>query len=224
MTTLIVGAGSSIASEYLKYYQDSQDSIILLSREKPKWIKSEHWIQTSYTIADGSIDKIKEFNCPSIVVWLASPFKRKLFVNFSEIEIFNELTGPILFQNKLVSSVLPSMISEGFGRFIFAGSLGAKLGDVGSALYTQVKYAQSGLSRAIAVEYGSFGISSNVVQIGLMSGGLAGGLSPNRFNEFQQRTSTKKPVSVADFWQVTNLLVHTDSLNGAEINLDGGFR
>jgi 3-oxoacyl-[acyl-carrier protein] reductase len=98
------------------------------------------------------------------------------------------------------------------------------LGDVGSLLYTQFKAAQSGLSRGLAIEYGRFGITSSVIQLGYLGGGMSDAVPEPRRIEFLARTSTSNPVTTNDFWSLVDAVIHNSSLNGSEINLDGGFR
>ena len=221
---VVVGAGSFLASAIPDDLRTGNSRVIYLSRKKPPFAQLSDWIETRYHVSDGSIDRLAELESVSSVIWLASPDARGLFVNSSLHEIVEGLSEPILFQTLFSQALLPGMMARKHGRFIFAGSVGASLGDVGTLLYTQFKSAQSGLSRGLAIEYGRFGITSNVINIGLLGGGMSSAVPELRQIEFLSRTSKGSPVTASDFWGLVRAVIHNSSLNAAEIDLDGGFR
>lgn len=220
----VVGGGSFLASAIPDDLRTGNSRVIYLSRKKPPFAQRGDWIETRYQASDGSIDRLAQLEPVSSVIWLASPDARGLFVKSSLHEIEEGLSEPILFQTLLSQALLPGMIARKHGRFIFTGSVGASLGDVGSLLYTQFKSAQSGLSRGLAIEYGRFGITSNVINIGFLGGGMSNVVPEPRQLEFLSRTSKGSPVTTNDFWSLVHAIVLNSSLNAAEIDLDGGFR
>lgn len=64
--------------------------------------------------------------------------------------------------------VLPAMRRRRWGRLVFVGSLVGSGGARGNGLYATVKAAQEALARGIALDYGPFGITANVVAPGFI--------------------------------------------------------
>ena len=220
---LVVGAGSSLVSDAQDLEKALGERILHVSRAKPDGVRSEDWIQTQYDPNDGSIERIRSFRDISTVVWLSSPSHQALFAMQEDSEIHTSLVQGVVFQALFVRTILPQMVVSRHGRFIFAGSSRAKSGFAGSLLYMQIKSAQSSLSKGLAIEYGGVGITSNVINIGLLEGGMASDLPPGVAEGILARTSSGKKITAQDFWGLVKYLSTTPAVNGAEIALDGGY-
>ena len=68
----------------------------------------------------------------------------------------------------MARDAVPFQRSEGFGRWILISSLVASIGGHGQSTYIAHKAAMEGFSRALAVEEGRHGITSNVVVPGFV--------------------------------------------------------
>lgn len=69
---------------------------------------------------------------------------------------------------RLVRHVLPDMKARGWGRVIHLGSVAGSLGAAGQAAYSAAKAALEGLSRSVALEAAASGVTSNLVEPGLV--------------------------------------------------------
>lgn len=76
-----------------------------------------------------------------------------------------DLDAPI----DLLTRLLPEMMAARHGRVVLVGSLAAQLAGQGGALYTTHKAGLEGLVRALAVEYGRFGVTANAVTPGFIA-------------------------------------------------------
>ena len=132
--------------------------------------------------------------------------------------------------------VLPSMRDRGWGRIIAVSSLEAKfLKTPMASHYATFKAAVNAFTRAVAVEYGSFGITSNsicpgAVETDLMrTAGLesaeASGMTYEQFiDHYASQTLTGKINTVQEVAAVALLLVSPagSGITGTAINVDGG--
>jgi NAD(P)-dependent dehydrogenase (short-subunit alcohol dehydrogenase family) len=132
--------------------------------------------------------------------------------------------------------VLPGMKERGWGRIIQISSLESKfLKTPMAGHYSTFKAAVNMFSRAVAVEYGSFGITSNsicpgAVETDLMkSAGLdnaeASGMSYEQFlDHYASQTLTGKINTVEEVAAVALLLASQAGagITGTAINVDGG--
>jgi len=74
------------------------------------------------------------------------------------------LTGPFL----LTQAVLPSMRRQAWGRIINIASVNGKRGDPGKAAYCSAKHGLIGLTRVVALETATDGITANAICPGLV--------------------------------------------------------
>lgn len=220
---LIVGAGSSLIDGVSNLSGRFGENVVYMSRQKPGFIDDESWIKTDYNPDGSSVDRVREIKGLRSIVWLASPMHRGLLVNQERDSVSEALSSGPLFQTLLARVALPQMVTAGFGRFVFAGSSGAKLGSLGAITYMQVKAAQAALSKGLAIEYGSFGITSNVINLGVLDSGLSSGLPHETRSRMLERTPGGRRVSPDDFWSLVSHILANPSLNGAEIALDAGY-
>ena len=63
---------------------------------------------------------------------------------------------------------LPGMKSRGFGRIVHIGSLAASRGSRGQVAYAAAKAGLEGLMRSTALEGAAFGVTSNLLELGLV--------------------------------------------------------
>ena len=220
---LIVGAGSSLVDEGSDLSGRFGSDVVYMSREKPGFLPDNSWIRTDYNPGGSSLDRVREIKGLKSIVWLASPMHRGLLLNQEYESVKEALSSGPLFQTLIVKEALPQMVASRFGRFIFAGSSGAKLGSLGAITYMQVKAAQAALSKGLAIEYGAFGITSNVINLGVLDAGLSSGLPHETRSKMLERTPGGKQVSSDDFWSLVAHILVSPSLNGAEIALDAGY-
>lgn len=75
-------------------------------------------------------------------------------------------------------AALPAMRARGYGRIINVGSLAGLAGNVGQANYAAAKAALVGMSRALAREAATDGITVNVVAPGYIETDLVESISP----------------------------------------------
>lgn len=69
---------------------------------------------------------------------------------------------------RLTGLAADAMRRRRWGRIVFVGSLMAQVGGRGYAVYTSLKAAQEGLARSVALDYGAFGVTANVVAPGFV--------------------------------------------------------
>jgi NAD(P)-dependent dehydrogenase (short-subunit alcohol dehydrogenase family) len=63
----------------------------------------------------------------------------------------------------LTRLVLPSMVERGFGRLVYVSSTAGQIGEYAGSAYTASKHGLIGLMRAVAVDAGPHGVTSNAV-------------------------------------------------------------
>jgi NAD(P)-dependent dehydrogenase (short-subunit alcohol dehydrogenase family) len=175
--------------------------------------------ETNYRAGDNIIPPFDR-NEKLTVVFAGVGTSPNLLANITDSEARDASEAHIVFPLSVIRQVAPQMIAAKFGRFIFLGSSQGSRGIVGATLYTTLKAAHRGLSRSVAVEYGRFGITSNVVDAGFMDGGQARFLKKGARESFLKATPSRQPVKVADIASTIQYLIQSPSVNGAILTVD----
>jgi NAD(P)-dependent dehydrogenase (short-subunit alcohol dehydrogenase family) len=89
--------------------------------------------------------------------------------NVPEDQIENVLRTIVHAPLALTRHVLPMMKERRFGRIVHIGSIAGEAGAAGQAAYAAAKSSLVGLTRTLASEGARFGITSNLVQPGLIA-------------------------------------------------------
>ena len=124
-------------------------------------------------------------------------------------------------------SFLPAMLSRGFGRIVLMSSIAGEAAMPNIAAYASAKGAIAAFTRALAVEYGGRGITSNAIAPGFTRTTLTRGLQENP--EFQKFLEAAVPAGRwAEPEEIAPAVVFLASAAGAFVNghvltLDGGL-
>lgn len=124
-------------------------------------------------------------------------------------------------------AVLPHMVRKGFGRIILMSSVAGQACMPGIAAYASAKGAIAAFTRALAVEYGSSGITSNALAPGFVRTQFTQGLQEREgFDSFLQGAV---PLGRwADPDDIAPAVVYLSSnagafVNGHVLSIDGGM-
>jgi 3-oxoacyl-[acyl-carrier protein] reductase len=122
-------------------------------------------------------------------------------------------------------AMLTHFLAERFGRFIFISSVAA-CGSTGQIAYSSSKAALKGLSGTLAKEYGSKGITSNVLELGVFDMGISSEDLSERnesfwktYNPIRRYGEGKELVHSIEFAASKE----NSYFNGSVVTLDGGL-
>ncbi len=119
------------------------------------------------------------------------------------------------------------MLSAGYGRIINIASLASFVGLFEVAAYTASKAAVAGLTRALAVEWGSRGVNVNAIAPGVYRTALNAGLldGSERGKEFLLRTPLRRFGQLEELGGACVFLASESAsfVNGEVLVVDGGF-
>lgn len=162
-----------------------------------------------------------------ILVNNAAIYPSKPFADFSaqEYEAVQRVNASAAFA--LCQSVTPGMVKRRWGRIVNISSITVFGGWGNLAPYVISKGALIGLTRAVAREYGSFGITANTVCPGAFpteAERIQG--DPEAYSKFVlDHQAVKRRGSPDDFASTVMFLSSEESgfITGQSINLDGGW-
>jgi 3-oxoacyl-[acyl-carrier protein] reductase len=117
------------------------------------------------------------------------------------------------------------MMRARWGRLIFVSSVGAYMGAPGQTNYAATKAGLIGFARSIAREYGSRGITANIVAPGPIDTDMTSTLG----DDWRERVATSVPVgrfgTSAEVAAAVRFLASAEAafITGAVLPVDGGL-
>jgi len=123
----------------------------------------------------------------------------------------------------MISSLLPFMREQSFGRIINFGSVVAGLPSPGVSAYAASKSALFGMSKSIAVENASKGITINNINLGYSELGMISEVPERFLEDIKKRIPSNKLCKPSDIFNTVEYLRTTEYINGTEININGGI-
>jgi len=130
---------------------------------------------------------------------------------------------------------LPKMIDHGWGRVINISSVEGKLGKPVFTAYSTAKHAINGMTKAVAQEVGTQGVTINAICPGLVITDIVQANGPataeamgmsfdEMVNLFSQESALKRPNTVEEVAAMAVLLASEagGGITGGVLNVDGG--
>lgn len=175
------------------------------------------WVNTvCETMNKLSDDKLVLLNCAGIN--LNAMAHKSQFQEWSDV-IETNLIGTF----NVIHQVLPIMRKNNYGRIINFGSVVAKMGIPGTSAYAASKSGLWGMSRAIAAENASKGITINTINLGYFDIGMISEVPAEMQEKIKAKIPCGKFGDPEQIWNTVNYIIENDYLNGSEINLNGGL-
>ena len=175
---------------------------------------------------EAAFAQIEEANGPvEVLVANAGITKDTLVLRMSDEDwqsvIDTNLTGSF----RVAKRAVRPMIRKRFGRIIFISSVVGLLGSAGQVNYAASKAGLLGMSRSLAREVGSRGITSNVVAPGFIETDMTGVLSDDLVAEYKKQIPLARLGAVEDVTATVEFLASDAAgyITGAQIPVDGGL-
>jgi acetoacetyl-CoA reductase/3-oxoacyl-[acyl-carrier protein] reductase len=123
----------------------------------------------------------------------------------------------------VIRAVLPVMRAAGYGRVINFSSVVAQAPVPGTSAYAASKAALWGLSRALAVENASKGITINNLNLGYFDIGIIREVPADLQQSVKARIPSGSFGQPDQIYQAIKFIIATEYMNGASLDLNGGM-
>ena len=122
----------------------------------------------------------------------------------------------------LVQALLPIMINQKWGRIIHFSSIVGNEGAKGAGIYAASKSALIGYNKTLSKEYGRFGITSNIIELGYFEKGLIENFNQEKIKNIISNTSSRRLGVSDDIIHAIEFIQKSDFYNGEILKLNGG--
>lgn len=123
----------------------------------------------------------------------------------------------------MIRAFLPVMREKNFGRIINFASVVAEMGIPGTSAYAASKSGLWGMTRSMAVENASKGITINNLNLGYFEIGMITEVSP----EYQEIVKSKIPTgrfgNPENIFNAVKFIIDSDYLTGTSLDINGGI-
>ena len=177
---VITGAAGGIGSKIVQRFLANQDTVFAVDNRADALnkLQERHDASDRLVLVEGDVSKENDcgrfadtirasaghvdilINCAGY--YPVVPFEKMSFADWQQVIGIN-LNGAFLMVHKL----LPLMKDRGWGRIVNIGSASVFEGVPGQAHYVAAKGGLVGFSRSLAMEFGVYGITVNIVAPGL---------------------------------------------------------
>lgn len=227
MTIIITGASKGIGHYLFGRFVDRGEKVIGIYNSTPCSLAGGQLFQlniTNYQDVCSWADSIK-LELKDVVLINCAGINYNSFAHKSDIDKWNRVIDVnIKGTFNIIRSLLPVMRQQGYGRIINFSSIVAKLPTPGISAYAASKAALIGLSKSLAMENASKGITVNAINLGYVNLGMGVHDVPV---EYQEKMKQKIPMGrfcePSELFSMIDCIIATPYINGADIDLNGGI-
>jgi NAD(P)-dependent dehydrogenase (short-subunit alcohol dehydrogenase family) len=225
---IITGASKGIGKFLCEEY--SKKGVKVLGIYNSTFIESTH-VKTAYFKLDTSkhqeiiswIEEVKS-SFEDITLINCAGINYNSFAHKADNQKWREVIEVNLIGTfNMISSLLPFMREQSFGRIINFGSVVAELPSPGVSAYAASKSALYGMTKSIAVENATKGITINNINLGYSELGMISEVPEKFLEEIKKRIPSNKLCKSSDIFNTIEYLRSTEYVNGTEININGGI-
>jgi len=123
----------------------------------------------------------------------------------------------------VINTILPSMREEGFGRIINLSSIVAQMGTPGTSAYAASKSGLWGMTRSIAQENASLGITINNLNLGYFNLGIINEVPIKYQEKIKESIPTHKFGEPIEIYNTIMNLISSPYINGTSIDINGAL-
>ena len=119
--------------------------------------------------------------------------------------------------------ILPLMRNKRYGRIILFSSVVPQIGVSGTSAYSASKAGLWGLTKTVAIENATYGITINTVNLGYFDIGMIKDVPTDLLNKIINSIPIGKLGDPVNILKTVEYLIATDYITGSQINLNGGL-
>ncbi|MCR8538775.1 MAG: SDR family oxidoreductase [Prochlorococcus marinus CUG1439] len=222
---LITGASGGIGFELFKKLSIKNDVIAISNRKKIE--NNARGICVNVNLLNhNEIDQLiskygKTFDEITVLNLAVQSFDG-LLANYPIEKVRETFELNLISNLYLLQGLLPIMLNQKWGRIIHFSSIVGNEGAKGAGIYAASKSALIGYSKTLSKEYGRFGITSNIIELGYFEKGLIENFNKEKIKNIISNTSSRRLGVTDDIIHAIKFIQKSDFYNGEILKLNGG--
>jgi NAD(P)-dependent dehydrogenase (short-subunit alcohol dehydrogenase family) len=224
---LITGASRGIG-KYLfdKFISEGEKVYGTYLRDSEEYSVNEKYFQTDvtdYLQVEEFVQKISsEINKLTLINCAGNNYNS--FAHKSSPEEWkNVILTNLVGTYNMIRAVLPVMREQSYGRIINFASVVAETGIPGTSAYAASKSGLWGMTRSIAVENASKGITINNLNLGYFDIGMINEVSDEYQKIIKEKIPSGKFGDPKNIYNAVKFIMESEYLNGSSIDVNGGI-
>jgi len=224
---IITGASRGIGKFLLEKLIKNNEKVIGTYKSTiPDESLSEYFHQvdiSDFTQVQSWVDSIKE-KLNNIVLINCAGSNYNAFAHKSDMDKWNNVIKTNLIGTfNVINQLLPFMREQNYGRIINFSSIVAQMGIPGTSAYAASKSGLWGMSKSIASENATKGITINNLNLGYFDIGMITEV-PDKFQEIiKQKIPSGKFGDPINIYNAVKFMIDSDYLNGTSIDINAGL-
>ena len=182
-------------------------------------------VTDSASVISGFKEIESKFGAVDVLIANAGITKDGLSLRMSEEDFQSVLNTNLTGTFRVTQKVLSGMMKKRSGRVVFIGSVVGLLGSAGQVNYAATKSALVGMARSLAREYGSRGITFNVIAPGFVETDMTAVLDDSLKEKYVSQIPLSRFASTDEVASVVRFIASEEAgyITGAVIPVDGGL-
>ena len=225
---IVTGASRGIGKFLFESLKSSDKVIGTYLSTKPESIKDLDFL---YKVDVSKYESVAQFinviknDLTEIVLLNCAGISYNSFTHKSDPEKWKKVIDVNLIGTyHMIRAILPIMREQNYGRIINFSSVIAQKGTPGVSAYAASKAGLWGMTRSLAQENGSMGITVNNINLGYVSLGMGVEQVPQSFQDsIKNQIPSRLFCEPNDIYNTVNYLINTPYVNGTSIDLNGGL-
>ena len=224
---LITGASKGVGKYLLEKYINGQEKAFgtYNSTSPAEIVKDENYFKVNVTSSNEIEDWLKSIDLDNQITLInCAGISYNAFAHKSDPEKWKKVIEVNLIGTyNIIRQLLPHMRDSNFGRIINFSSVAAQKGTPGVSAYSASKSALWGMTKSIAVENASKGITINNINLGYSELGMIE-QEPEKYKEaIISQIPNGELCKKEDIFKCVEFLRSNSYMNGSSVDLNGGL-
>ncbi len=224
----VTGGNRGIGLSIARVFAASGDLVIVSYRSggAPEGLVGVQMDVTNQESVNAAFAEIEaKFGSVDVLIANAGITRDGLTMRMSEADFTDVVDTNLTGAFRTVQKAVAPMMKKRSGRVIFIGSVVGLLGSAGQVNYAATKSGLVGMARALAREYGSRGLTFNVIAPGFVETDMTAALSETLKEKYVGQIPLGRFCSPEEVAAVVKFIASPEAsyITGAVIPVDGGM-